>query len=443
MSRRERLRAQREGSIRTRPDVRLAGGNPAAKAGTQTTRIPRRSSTGLCSRCCRCASSSARRSCMPASTRSSIPLSSAPRARVDRLPARRVRQGLADRAPRPPVRTAVSGRDRTADRHRRDRDRPRRAERLALPHLSRRRIRLSILFWLTASWATKPYYYGPDLPYAFGWLTLALAGTGGRFTIETWLARVSTCGPGDEPVSRSGGSSSRPGSSASRPIAVAGLAGTVGAAVFGGAKADLGERHTDRRHRRQTASTPVERRRSDRLRAPEASAGGFHAAPDHTKRSARRPAQPARVGSRGRLQRPDTPAIPGVLLKLPDGTFVAFDAVCTHAGCTVEYDRGSGYLICPCHGATFDPAKQAQAHRGPDEPAACLDPDPRRHRERPDHADRLIADRRAIRHDLARFQPSTMSAGREAPRRFICGDARIVRAVAASDAVDHARRAER
>ena len=25
---------------------------------------------------------------------------------------------------------------------------------------------LSILFWLTASWATTPYYYGPDLPYA-------------------------------------------------------------------------------------------------------------------------------------------------------------------------------------------------------------------------------------------------------------------------------------
>ena len=46
---------------------------------------------------------------------------------------------------------------------------------------------LAILFWLTASWAVKPYYYGPDLPYAFGWLTLALAGTGGMFTIHRWL----------------------------------------------------------------------------------------------------------------------------------------------------------------------------------------------------------------------------------------------------------------
>src|SRR5947208_535639 len=27
---------------------------------------------------------------------------------------------------------------------------------------------LSVLFWLTASWTTVPYYYGPDLPYAVG-----------------------------------------------------------------------------------------------------------------------------------------------------------------------------------------------------------------------------------------------------------------------------------
>ena len=46
---------------------------------------------------------------------------------------------------------------------------------------------LAILFWLTASWAVKPYYYGPDLPYAVGWITLALAGTGGMFTIGAWL----------------------------------------------------------------------------------------------------------------------------------------------------------------------------------------------------------------------------------------------------------------
>src|SRR5260221_4378398 len=44
---------------------------------------------------------------------------------------------------------------------------------------------LSVTFWLTASCATKPYYYGPDLPYAFGLLTMALAGPGGHLTLPT------------------------------------------------------------------------------------------------------------------------------------------------------------------------------------------------------------------------------------------------------------------
>ena len=56
---------------------------------------------------------------------------------------------------------------------------------------------------------------------------------------------------------------------------------------------------------------------------------------------------------------------PGVIVRLPDGTFVAYDAVCTHAGCTVRYDRHSGYLVCPCHGATFDPQHGAEVVAGP------------------------------------------------------------------------------
>jgi thiosulfate dehydrogenase [quinone] large subunit len=56
---------------------------------------------------------------------------------------------------------------------------------------------------------------------------------------------------------------------------------------------------------------------------------------------------------------------PGVLVKLADGTIVAFDAVCTHAGCTVEWDPGYDLLVCPCHGAAFDPAHDAQPVAGP------------------------------------------------------------------------------
>ncbi|MEJ8278874.1 Rieske (2Fe-2S) protein [Pseudonocardia spirodelae] len=35
------------------------------------------------------------------------------------------------------------------------------------------------------------------------------------------------------------------------------------------------------------------------------------------------------------------------------GTFVAFDAVCTHAGCLVDQVSDAG-IACPCHGSVFD-----------------------------------------------------------------------------------------
>ena len=124
---------------------------------------------------------------------------------------------------------------------------------------------LSLLFWLTASWATKPYYYGPDLPYALGWLTLALAGTGGRFTIEAWLDREFEGGLADEPVSPERRLVLKAAFLGGAALVVAALAGTVGASVLGRPRM-ASQTRTRRSTRAIRAAVASDRRRRRRHR---------------------------------------------------------------------------------------------------------------------------------------------------------------------------------
>jgi thiosulfate dehydrogenase (quinone) large subunit len=48
---------------------------------------------------------------------------------------------------------------------------------------------ISLTLLLTASWAVRPYYLGNDLPYLLGWVTLAIAGSGGVLVLGPWLGR--------------------------------------------------------------------------------------------------------------------------------------------------------------------------------------------------------------------------------------------------------------
>jgi Rieske Fe-S protein len=56
---------------------------------------------------------------------------------------------------------------------------------------------------------------------------------------------------------------------------------------------------------------------------------------------------------------------PALLVHLPDESWAAYEAVCTHKGCEVGYQLESRRLGCPCHGSVFNPAQGGAVVQGP------------------------------------------------------------------------------
>ena len=218
---------------------------------------------------------------------------------------------------------------------------------------------ISLTLLLTASWTVRPFYLGNDLPYMLGWVTLAAAGSGGVLVLGPWLERklglrrttkATRRGvPATEEVAS-------PGRRLFLDLSVLGAATLLVGAVAGGLRTLLPS---------GTSSGDLG------TRGPASAPSGGPAAA--TPAPAGTPATGNAIANVSDLAA--TSAIgfvvpssgdPGGLIKLSDGTFVAYDLVCTHEGCTVSsYDSRTQLLQCPCHGATFDVAHDARVVSGP------------------------------------------------------------------------------
>jgi cytochrome b6-f complex iron-sulfur subunit len=59
---------------------------------------------------------------------------------------------------------------------------------------------------------------------------------------------------------------------------------------------------------------------------------------------------------------------PAMLIHHKDGTWVALTAVCTHLGCTVQYEPQANRIHCACHGGVYDARTGANVSGPPPKP---------------------------------------------------------------------------
>lgn len=221
---------------------------------------------------------------------------------------------------------------------------------------------LNLVFFLTATWHVYPYFLGSDIVFVIAWLTLAVAGPGAfcldaalreplRARFDASLQRLAT-GPMD------GGAAETPAQTSWLTRGEVLLAG-AGAALF----VVLGVMPKSR----VSVATKVASGPSTKS-APSGSA----ASSGSSSSASAPPAGSTKVGATSQI--PVNSALattdprsgdPAVVVHLSGSSFVAYDAVCTHAGCTVEYDPQYKLLVCPCHGGAYDPAHGAQVVAGP------------------------------------------------------------------------------
>ena len=205
-------------------------------------------------------------------------------------------------------------------------------------------ILLSLLLFLTVSFHTSPYYTGADIVFVFAWTPLLLAGAGPFLSADAMIrtrahARQGSRLASAEEVSR-------------REVVLkwtATAAAAVAGLVLGGAVAGLG------RLAGGTKSTSSSTRLSPTQSAAPTSPspGGSHPAG-----TAIGPAKDVPVGGSASFTDPHS-GDPSIVIQPKAGNFVAFDAVCPHAGCTVGYNHSAASLVCPCHGSQFNAATGA------------------------------------------------------------------------------------
>jgi thiosulfate dehydrogenase [quinone] large subunit len=226
---------------------------------------------------------------------------------------------------------------------------------------------LSFGLFLTVSFHSRPYYTGADIGYVFAFSPLLIAGAGHRLTLPALidhLSRLSTVryryGRVDEERRKFLALSGL----GALGVAAAAVA-AAGGRLAGGVKAprstpDLSAPGPAGPGTATTTTTPGGPATTT---APPAGPATTTAPNPGASGTLIGPASGVPIGGAASFQDPSS-GDPAIVIQPKPGQFVAFDAVCPHAGCTVDFDPSQDILVCPCHGSLFN-ASTGAVQQGP------------------------------------------------------------------------------
>lgn len=210
---------------------------------------------------------------------------------------------------------------------------------------------LAFSLWLTVSFHSRPYYTGADIVFLFAFTPLVMAGPG-SLTLPALVGRLADSYRLPPALETDlGRRRVLTGGVAAFGLLAAGLAAGLGRAI-GGARPSshgvaIGGGKTGTSAPPTTAAPATTAPSSPGSTAPTT-------APANTPSGTLiGPAADVPVGGAATFNDPSS-GDPSVVIQPQAGHFLAFDAVCPHAGCTVQYDNSANEFVCPCHGSTFD-----------------------------------------------------------------------------------------
>jgi thiosulfate dehydrogenase (quinone) large subunit len=214
---------------------------------------------------------------------------------------------------------------------------------------------LSLMLFLTVSFHATPYYTGADIVFAFAWTPLLLAGAGPLLSADAAITARARARQGSWAGRRPRKVSAEEAGRREVVLKATVTAMTaVGGLILGGVAAGLGRAAGGTKNNPGTAQLSPAQPTS----APSAASGSSAAGGSHPAGTAIGAAKNVPVGGSASFTDPGS-GDPSIVIQATAGKFVAFDAVCPHAGCTVAYDQSAAVIACPCHGSQFNPATGA------------------------------------------------------------------------------------